>query len=138
MTHSPGGGVEAMVACAGGFARESPQIIHQDQTQHDGERPQFSDRQRRDGLKGVDEAGEVGLVEAAVAVGHHLDSDRVNSRQAAQGAGRDLGEQLIIAMRQIGENLEQRFRHDVKVVEQPFSVGAKASLCGGKPALIWR
>jgi hypothetical protein len=65
------------------------------------------------------------FIKTAVSVGHHFDGDGVNARQAAQRAGRDFGEQPIIAARQIGVDLEERFGHDVKVVKEPFGVGAK-------------
>ncbi len=117
-----------MVAGAEDLLRESPQVVHQDQAEHDRDGPQFANRQRRDRLKGVDEMGEVVLVHAAITMGHEFHGDRVDARQAAQRAAGDLGEEPIIAARQIGVDLEQGFGNDVKVVEQPFGVGTKVFL----------
>ncbi len=121
----PRRGVLAMIAGAENLLGEPPEIVYQNQAQHNRNGPQFPRRQRSDGLKRLNEMGEVILVQTAVTMGHEFHGDRVYARQAAQRAGGDFGKQPIIAVRQIGVDLEQRFGNDVEVVEQPFGVGAE-------------
>ncbi len=118
----------AVASGAENLSRQAAQIVHHDQAQHDRNRPQFADGQGRDRLKRFHEARDVAFVQAAVAVGDQLQSDGINARQTVERAAFDLGQPLIITVRQIGANLRQRFVDDVEVVEQPFGVAAERFL----------
>ena len=65
-------------------------------------------------LEGVDEGGDVGLVQAAVAVGDEFQGQGVDPRQAVERAALDLGQQLVVAARQVGADLEEGLGNDVE------------------------
>ena len=58
-------------------------------------------------------------------MGDEFQGQRVNSRQAVERTAPDLGQQLVVAARQVGADLEKGLGNDVEIVEQPFGVGTE-------------
>ena len=108
--------------------RQPPQVVHHDQAQHDRNGPQLADRQGGYRLERLDEARDVALVQATVAVGHQLQRHGVNARQAVERSSLDLRQELIVPARQIGADFDQGFGDDMEIVEQPFGVRAEPLL----------
>ena len=110
---------------------EPAQVFQQGEAEHGGDRPEFADGQRRDGLVGADEVDHLILVEAAVGVGDHGKGQGVDARQSGERAVRQGGQLGVVAARQIDADLAQDLLDDVKIVEQPLRVGSERLLPGG-------
>ncbi len=86
----PAVGEIAIDAARGDVGGDAAQILDQRKPQHDRNRPQLAELERRHGLIGGDEAREAFRVHAAVAVRDGLERDVVDAR-AARPTGRSRG-----------------------------------------------
>ncbi len=110
----------ARLAVAQNRFRQTAQILHQDDSQGDRNRPQLADRQRLHPLIGVDEAHQSLQVKTAVRVGDEGPRDPEDlwiSGEVSVGEFRQL---IIIARRQIAPDLADLLFDEMKIVEQPF------------------
>jgi hypothetical protein len=106
----------------------APQVLDQRQPQHDRDRPQLAQLERRHRLVGVDEAAHGLGIDAAVAVRDGLHREVVDARQVG---GRPLAERrqlAAVAFRQMPPGGADLLLHQVVVVEQPFAGGGDAQL----------
>ena len=81
----PGSGAVAVDRAGRDPRADAAQVLDQRQPQHDRNRPQLAELQRRHRLVGGDEAGQRLRVDAAVAVRDRLERDVVHARQPADG-----------------------------------------------------
>ena len=102
------------------LSREAAEVFDERQAQHDRNRPQLSDGQRRHVLVRVRKAAQRLLIEAAGRVGHEIPREHVDPRittPASPGQGRQF---LVVLAGKIAADLEQLRTDDVVVVPEPF------------------
>ena len=113
----------------GGFAlllgtqrlhREPAEVLHQGQAQHDGDRPQLADRQRRDVLIGVRKPPQQLLIEASGRVRDEIARQDVHPRIPPPAAGRQRGQLFVVLARQVAPDLQHLRAHHVVVVAEPL------------------
>ena len=104
---------------------QPPEVLEQDQAEHRRQGPELADRQRVGLLERPDKPGDPRLVELAVGVGDQRQGQRVDAGIAGERRYRQLGQQLIVARRQVVADLAERVGDDVEVVDQPFGVDAR-------------
>ncbi len=132
-----GGGIEpvgpvagqAMVDTVAHHPRRDPaQVFQQAQAQHDRNRPQLAQLQRRHRLVGGDEAaGHVGI-DAAVAVCDRVHRQRIDARQPGRRALRQRRQLAAVAGRQMAPRDQDLFFDQVEVVQQPLAGGGDADV----------
>src|SRR5260370_553754 len=143
---SPSFGLRTLAMRMDHLLGQAAQIVDHDQAEHDGNGPDFTDRQGGDCLVSLHEPCDVVLIEATIAVGDQLQGQRVNSRKARDRTVRQLREQFVVAACQVGAYLPQTIGYDVKVVQEPFRVGtetfptpigfADKAMCGQESAAV--
>ena len=89
---SPSFGFRTLAVRMDHLLGQTAQVVDHDQAEHDGNGPDFTDRQGRDCLVSLHEPCDVVLIEATVAVGDQLQGQRVNSRKARDRTVRKLRE----------------------------------------------
>ena len=107
----------AVVVDAGG---DPAQILDQRDAQHDRNRPQLAQLERRDVLIGNDEARQALRVDPAVAVRHDFKGDLVDARIAVGvfvGQARQLP---AVVSRQVTARRADLFFDQVKIIQQPL------------------
>ena len=100
--------------------RRAAEILHQDDAQGDGDRPELADQERLDPLIGGDEAAEHLLVETAVRMGDEGPGQAEDAGIAGQRPVRQLGQLAIEARGKIAPDLADLVLDDVEIVDQPF------------------
>ncbi len=100
--------------------RQAPQVLHQGHPEVDGDRPPLADGQRLNALVGADELLQRLQLEPAVAVRDVGPGQPVDPRVSREVALGDLGQQAVIALREVVANVPDLFVDDVEVVEQPL------------------
>ena len=98
---------------------QPPQLFDQGQAQHDRYRPDFPDRERRDGLIGGDEIDERFQIETSGRVRDQFTGDEINAWIAGKRAIRQLRKLDVILARQVLTDLTNLILDDVVVVAQP-------------------
>ncbi|MBK9031671.1 MAG: hypothetical protein IPL61_10130 [Myxococcales bacterium] len=84
----PAGGALAVAAAGGDRGHHPPQVLEQRQTQHDRDRPQLAEAQRRDDLVRADERAQPVAVDPPVGVRDQLEREVVDpGRVGAGGVG---------------------------------------------------
>ena len=100
---------------------QPPQVFHEHDTQGDGDGPQLADVQRLHFLVGSNEAAQHHRVDMAVGVGNVSPGQPEHTRIPGEGTIGQLGQQAVVARRQVDMDFADLFFDDVVVVEQPFS-----------------
>ena len=113
-----------------GAQRHAPHALDQAETEHRGDCPELADRQRRDPLEGLNEEIDVLEVDPALGVRDQRDRELVHPRIARERTLRQLGQLLVIALRQTLPHLADVLLDDVIVVEEPLSRGADVHFVG--------
>ncbi len=103
---------------------QPPEVLEDDQAEHGGQGPELADGQRADLLEGPDEPGDPRLVELAIAVGDQRQRHREDAGIADERRRDQLGQQLVIAGRQVATHFAERVGDDVEVVHEPFGIDA--------------
>jgi hypothetical protein len=101
------------------FFGQPAQVLDQRELQHARPRPELADRQRRDPLVVVQEAGELLAIETAVAVPDELDRDRVDPRLARVLARGQRRQRPRVGAREVAPDAADLRRDQMEVVEQP-------------------
>ena len=113
-------GVVAVDPVAGDARRNAAEILHQRQTEHDGQSPKFTQLQRGDRLVGRDETTEALRINAPIAVRDCLQGDGVGSRQTRGWAVQQARQFSAVPLRQMFPGGADLLLDQVEVVEQPF------------------
>ena len=100
--------------------RQPPQVFHQNHTEVDGDRPTLADGERLDALVGADKWLQRPQLETAVGVGNVGPGQPVDARVSREVALRDLGQQAVVAFREVIANIPDLFVDDMEVIEQPL------------------
>ncbi|MNM29997.1 hypothetical protein D3C81_405500 [compost metagenome] len=112
---------EATVGSIAHHPRRHPsQVLQQGQAQHDGDRPQLAQAQRRKRLVRGDETAQRIGVNAAIAVRDGLHRQFIHPRQPGRGARNKRRQLPAVAARQVASRSLDLFFDQVVVVEQPF------------------
>ena len=125
---NPGVGLIALDPACRDTHRHPSQIFNQRQPQHDGNRPQFAQIERRDGLIRRHEAAESGFVDTAIAVRHGFQRDGVDARQPTGTAMRQARQFAAIGFGQMLFGGTYLSFDQIEIVEQPFSGWGNATL----------
>ncbi len=96
-------------------------VLDESQPQHGGHRPQLTDDERRDLLKGAEKELDVPFVDATFGVRDEGDGDLVHARIAGQRADRELGQLAVIAAREALCHVADVLLDHVEVVEEPLA-----------------
>ena len=116
----PGVGAVALLAVVVDAGGDAAQILDQRDAQHDRDRPQLAQLERRDVLVGNDEARQAFRVDPAVAVRNDFEGDLVDARIAfgvVVGQARQLP---AVVSRQVTARRADLFFDQVKVIQQPL------------------
>ena len=108
--------------------REPAQALHESEPQHDGNRPQLSNRERRDILVRLGKAPKRLLIEASSGVRDEIPREHVNARIAAPAAGRQRWKLLVELTRKVSPDFQQLRADHVVVVAQPLFRGGLGAL----------
>ena len=95
------------------------QFLDQRDAKHDGHRPRFAHRERRDALVRGHEVHERVEIQPAGRVRDQLARDHVDARVARQRTARELRKLDVVLLGQIASNLADLILDDVIVVAQP-------------------
>ena len=109
-------------ACA-----DTTQVFDQREPQHDRNRPQLAERERRDRLIRRDETAEAFSIHAAVAVRDRLQRDVVDARETRRWPIAESRQLAAVVFRQMPLGGTNLFFDQVIVVEQPFACGREPS-----------
>ena len=109
------------------------EIFDKRQPEHDRNRPELADRERRDVLIGVREPAQQLLVEAAGGVRDEIAREYVDARIAAPAPADQRRQLFVVPSRKVSANFEQLRANDVVVVAQPLFGGRLGRL--GEPLL---
>ena len=99
---------------------EAAEVLDERQPQHDRNRPELADRQRRDVLVRVGESAQQLLIEAPGGVGDEAAREDIDARIPAPSSADERRQLLVILPREIAADFEQLRADDVVVVAQPF------------------
>ena len=130
--HLVGPGASA-VALGGGrdeARRHAPQVLEQCKAQHDRDRPELAELQRRDRLVRRHEAAQAFKIHAAIAVRNGLDRDVVHARQARGRAVQQARQLAAVGSRQVPFGGADLLFDQVEVIEQPLA-GRRDAVAGG-------
>ena len=100
--------------------RQPPQVLHQGHPEVDGDRPPLADGQRLNALVGADELSQGLQLKPAVGVGDVGPGQPVDAGVSHKVTLRDLGQQTVIALREVVPDVPDLFVDDVEVVEEPL------------------
>jgi hypothetical protein len=89
----------------------------------DGDRPPLPDGERLDALVGADKWLKRAELEPAVGMGNVGPSQPIDARVPSEVALRDLGQQTVVASREVVPNVPDLFVHGMEVVEEPLRGG---------------
>ena len=117
----PAVGEIAIDAARGDVGGDAAQILDQRKPQHDRNRPQLAELERRDRLIRGDEAGEAFRVHAAVAVRDRLERDVVDPWQPRRRAAREARQLAAVTLGQMPLRGADLLFDQVEIVEQPFA-----------------
>ena len=95
---------------------QATQVVDHNQPEHDGNGPDFTNGQGRNGLVSLHEARDVGLVQTTITVSDEFQGQRVDPRKACERAARQLGQQFVVTAWQIGAYFRQSIGNDMEVV----------------------
>ena len=107
---------------------DAAQVLDQRQPQHDRNRPQLAQLERRHRLVGRHEAGKALRVDPAVAVRDRLERDVVDARQPGGGPVRQARQLAAVPLGQVPLGRADLLFDQVEVVEQPFRGGRDAAV----------
>ena len=99
---------------------DAPEILDQRQAQHDGDGPQFAQRQDGHRLVGRHEAAETFRIHPSIAVRDRLMRDVVHARQPGRRPVQQARQLPAVALRQVPLGHADLFFDQVEVVEEPF------------------
>ena len=116
----PGVRLVAQLAHLQHLGRQSAEVLHQPDPQHDRDGPQLAHAQRCDRLVGVEEAQQRFGVHAAIGMPDQLQGDGVDAGQPGQRAVPQLRELAVVARRQVVADGADLLVDDVEVIDQPL------------------
>ena len=99
---------------------QEPQVLDQRELEHAGPRPELADRQRRNGLKGEDEAREPVCIEPSVAVPDQLERHRMDAGLARELACRELRQLPVVPDGEVVPHGARLRDDEMEVVEKPL------------------
>ncbi len=112
----------AAVAPVGHHPRgDAAQVLDQRQPQHDRDRPQLAQLERRHALVRADEAAQAAGVDAAVAVRDDFQRDVVHARQACRRPAFQSRQFAAVTPGQMPARQPDLFLDQVEIVQQPFA-----------------
>ncbi len=127
----PGAGAGALGGGRGEARRYAPQILEQREAQHDRDRPELAELERRNRLVGRHEAAQAFEVHAAIAVRDGLERDVVHARQARGRTLQQARQLAAVGARQVPLGGADLLFDQVEVIEQPLA-GWRDALAGGR------
>ena len=107
---------------------DAAQVLDQREAQHDRNRPQLAELERRDGLVRGHEAGQALGVDPAVAVRDRLEREVVDARKSGRRPVRQSRQLAAVALGQVPLGRADLLLDQVEVVEQPFRGGRDAAV----------
>ena len=102
---------------------DAPEILDQRQAQHDGDGPQFAERQDGHRLVGRHETAETSRVHPSIAVRDRFMRDVVHARKSGRRSVQQAGQLPAVPLRQVPLGHADLFFDQVEVVEEPFPGG---------------
>ena len=122
--------IDAMRAAGCEHPRPDADVFDQRQLQQRGPGPELAHRERRDRLKGGDEAVNALGIETSRAAPHQLERQGIDARETGEFVRGDPGQATEERRRQVVLDIAERRQDDVEVVEEPFSRGRRRFLAG--------
>jgi hypothetical protein len=100
--------------------RQPPQVFHQGHAEVDGDRPPLADGERLDALVGANKWLQRAELEPAVGMGNVCPRQPIDARVSLKVALGYLGQQAVVASREMVPNVPDLFVDDMEVVEEPL------------------
>ena len=119
----PAGGEVPVDASGDDPCSDAPEILDQRQAQHDGDGPQFAERQDGHRLVGRHETAETSRVHPSIAVRDRFMRDVVHARKPGRRSVQQAGQFPAVPLRQVPLGHADLFFDQVEVVEEPFPGG---------------